>query len=198
MHFLLLLLLNISLHQFLTGFHFHFQVGSVTTQPHNCELCHKQYASKAKLLQHHRKKHQDQAAPSTSRGSQAARPAKVLYIDPPSPNLPRQMIEDEDEEDEDQPGEMGMDWEGGEGDLFPRYEEEGQDFLLDGGRGPGGDLLTQALTLTDLPPPGGRKEESLSPRYATLQPPTSGGEERGGDRMLEQLLARPAGPSSQM
>merc|ERR1712083_1126490 len=78
-----------------------------------CDLCHKQYASKAKLLQHHRKKHQDQAAPSTSRGSQAARPAKVLYIDPPSPNLPRQMIEDEDEEDEDQPGEMGMDWEGG-------------------------------------------------------------------------------------
>ena len=173
-------------------------MGSVTTQPHNCELCHKQYASKAKLLQHHRKKHQDQAAPSTSRGSQAARPAKVLYIDPPSPNLPRQMIEDEDEEDEDQPGEMGMDWEGGESDLFPRYEEEGQDFLLDGGRGPEGDLLTQALTLTDLPPPGGRKEEPLSPRYATLQPPTSGGEDRGTDRMLEQLLARPAGPSSQM
>ena len=173
----------------------------MTTQPHNCELCHKQYASKAKLLQHHRKKHQDQAAPSTSRGSQAARPAKVLYIDPPSPNLPRQMIEEEEEE-EDQPGEMGMDWEGGEGDLFPRYEEEGQDFLLDGGRGPGGDLLTQALTLTDLPPPtSGRKEEPMSPRYATLQPPSGGsGEERDGraDGMLEQLLARPAGPSSQM
>ena len=110
------------------------------------------------------------------------------------------MIEDEDEEDEDQPGEMGMDWEGGEGDLFPRYEEEGQDFLLDGGRGPGGDLPTQALTLTDLPPPGGRKEESLSPRYATLHPPARSGDERegGADRMLEQLLARPAGPSSQM
>lgn len=111
------------------------------------------------------------------------------------------MIEDEDEEDEDQPGEMGMDWEGGESDLFPRYEEEGQDFLLDGGRGPGGDLLTQALTLTDLPPTGGRKEESLSPRYATLQPPGgSAAEEREGraDRMLEQLLARPPGPSSQM
>merc|ERR1712203_1127455 len=96
-------------------------------------------------------------------GSQAARPAKVLYIDPPSPNLPRQMIEDEDEEDEDQPGEMGMDWEGGESDLFPRYEEGGQDFLLDGGRGPGGDLLTQALTLTDLPTPGGRKKIPFRP-----------------------------------
>ncbi|GAB6024300.1 hypothetical protein CHUAL_008992 [Chamberlinius hualienensis] len=32
-------------------------VGSVTTLPHNCEWCHKQYASKAKLLQHQRKKH---------------------------------------------------------------------------------------------------------------------------------------------
>jgi hypothetical protein len=34
-------------------------VGSVTTQPHGCELCHKQYASKAKLLQHMRKKHNE-------------------------------------------------------------------------------------------------------------------------------------------
>ena len=32
-------------------------VGSITTHPHNCEWCHKQYASKAKLLQHQRKKH---------------------------------------------------------------------------------------------------------------------------------------------
>lgn len=34
-------------------------VGSITTHPHNCDWCHKQYASKAKLLQHQRKKHQD-------------------------------------------------------------------------------------------------------------------------------------------
>lgn len=34
-------------------------VGSITTHPHNCEWCHKQYASKAKLLQHQRKKHYD-------------------------------------------------------------------------------------------------------------------------------------------
>lgn len=32
-------------------------VGSVTTHPHPCSWCHKQYASKAKLLQHQRKKH---------------------------------------------------------------------------------------------------------------------------------------------
>lgn len=34
-------------------------VGSITTRPQNCKWCHKQYASKAKLLQHQRKKHQD-------------------------------------------------------------------------------------------------------------------------------------------
>ncbi|XP_052253515.1 PR domain zinc finger protein 10-like [Dreissena polymorpha] len=32
-------------------------VGSITTMPHQCKFCHKQYASKAKLLQHMRKKH---------------------------------------------------------------------------------------------------------------------------------------------
>lgn len=32
-------------------------VGSVTTSPQGCQWCHKQYASKAKLLQHQRKKH---------------------------------------------------------------------------------------------------------------------------------------------
>ncbi|XP_076365963.1 uncharacterized protein LOC143254938 [Tachypleus tridentatus] len=32
-------------------------VGSITTHPHHCNWCHKQYASKAKLLQHQRKKH---------------------------------------------------------------------------------------------------------------------------------------------
>ncbi|KAK7788748.1 hypothetical protein R5R35_014436 [Gryllus longicercus] len=34
-------------------------VGSITTLPHGCPWCHKQYASKAKLLQHQRKKHID-------------------------------------------------------------------------------------------------------------------------------------------
>ncbi|XP_033230926.1 PR domain zinc finger protein 10-like isoform X2 [Belonocnema kinseyi] len=32
-------------------------VGSITTTPQGCQWCHKQYASKAKLLQHQRKKH---------------------------------------------------------------------------------------------------------------------------------------------
>lgn len=34
-------------------------VGSVRTHPQSCQWCHKQYASKAKLLQHQRKKHSD-------------------------------------------------------------------------------------------------------------------------------------------
>ncbi|XP_055938883.1 PR domain zinc finger protein 10-like isoform X1 [Argiope bruennichi] len=37
-------------------------VGSITTHPHHCSWCHKQYASKAKLLQHQRKKHVDMLA----------------------------------------------------------------------------------------------------------------------------------------
>lgn len=37
-------------------------VGSITTRPQSCKWCHKQYASKAKLLQHQRKKHSDQLA----------------------------------------------------------------------------------------------------------------------------------------
>ncbi|EFA10480.2 PR domain zinc finger protein 10 isoform X1 [Tribolium castaneum] len=37
-------------------------VGSITTRPQNCKWCHKQYASKAKLLQHQRKKHSEQLA----------------------------------------------------------------------------------------------------------------------------------------
>lgn len=36
-------------------------VGSITTMPHQCEHCHKQYASKAKLLQHQRKHHPEVA-----------------------------------------------------------------------------------------------------------------------------------------
>lgn len=35
-------------------------VGSITTRPQNCKWCFKQYASKAKLLQHQRKKHAEQ------------------------------------------------------------------------------------------------------------------------------------------
>ena len=41
-------------------------VGSVTSQPHSCPHCHKQYASNAKLLQHLRKKHEDDSARNVS------------------------------------------------------------------------------------------------------------------------------------
>lgn len=34
-------------------------VGSITTSPQSCQWCHKQYASKAKLLQHQRREHRD-------------------------------------------------------------------------------------------------------------------------------------------
>jgi len=40
-------------------------VGSVLTAAHACTCCHKQYASKAKLLQHQRKKHGSQWDPLT-------------------------------------------------------------------------------------------------------------------------------------
>nr|CEP16114.1 PRDM10/15 [Platynereis dumerilii] len=42
-------------------------VGSVTAVPQSCTFCHKQYASKAKLLQHQRKKHSSQVPPVSDR-----------------------------------------------------------------------------------------------------------------------------------
>ncbi|KAG7213418.1 hypothetical protein KM043_002703 [Ampulex compressa] len=39
-------------------------VGSITTTPQGCQWCHKQYASKAKLLQHQRKKHSNLMEPA--------------------------------------------------------------------------------------------------------------------------------------
>ena len=42
-------------------------VGSITTMPHGCEHCHKQYASKAKLVQHQRKKHAGLVPPAPDR-----------------------------------------------------------------------------------------------------------------------------------
>lgn len=43
-------------------------VGSITTHPHPCSWCHKQYASKAKLLQHQRKKHPGKVENAAVRG----------------------------------------------------------------------------------------------------------------------------------
>ncbi|KAH9504326.1 PR domain zinc finger protein 10 [Bulinus truncatus] len=46
---------------------FSHTVSSVTTMPHGCKFCHKQYASKAKLLQHQRKLHPDLVEPVQDR-----------------------------------------------------------------------------------------------------------------------------------
>ncbi|XP_046388967.1 PR domain zinc finger protein 10-like isoform X2 [Ischnura elegans] len=67
------------------GFHnpsYSQTVGSITTHAHNCNWCHKQYASKPKLLQHQRKKHldllpQSQQVPRTLRTDCVDSPASV-------------------------------------------------------------------------------------------------------------------------
>ncbi|XP_043265284.1 PR domain zinc finger protein 10-like [Colletes gigas] len=62
-------------------------VGSITTTPQGCQWCHKQYASKAKLLQHQRKKHSnlmepaDQVPRSRNRQSQNQNQPPVLIED---------------------------------------------------------------------------------------------------------------------
>ncbi|CAH1402718.1 unnamed protein product [Nezara viridula] len=48
-------------------------VGSVTTHPQSCDWCHKQYASKAKLLQHQRKNHLNQLPKSLQYPKKSAR-----------------------------------------------------------------------------------------------------------------------------
>jgi hypothetical protein len=68
--------------------------GSVTTMPHGCELCHKQYASKAKLLQHQRKKHPEVDSSFQERRSvqiqvQAATTSGALTINPSLLDKPR-------------------------------------------------------------------------------------------------------------
>ncbi|GFR85157.1 PR domain zinc finger protein 10-like [Elysia marginata] len=45
---------------------FSHTVSSITTMPHGCKFCHKQYASKAKLIQHQRKQHPEIAQPRSS------------------------------------------------------------------------------------------------------------------------------------
>lgn len=54
-------------------------VGSVLTAAHACNCCHKQYASKAKLLQHQRKKHGSQWDP-VSRQRLRAGPMAVARV----------------------------------------------------------------------------------------------------------------------
>jgi len=54
-------------------------VGSILTSAHACNCCHKQYASKAKLLQHQRKKHGSQWDP-VSRQRLRAGPMAVARV----------------------------------------------------------------------------------------------------------------------
>ena len=95
-----------------------------------------------------------------------------MYIDPPSPNVPAQMIEDSDDpepiENTINMSQHNFDSRllDEQGELFSRYESE--DFMLEARAGPSesedyrlpneinerenSDILNQALTLTDLPP----------------------------------------------
>jgi len=56
-------------------------VGSVLTVAHACNCCHKQYASKAKLLQHQRKKH-------ASQWGQRVRPGPMAVVAREPPETP--------------------------------------------------------------------------------------------------------------
>ena len=49
-------------------------VGSISSLPHNCQFCHKQYATNAKLLQHQRKEHQGQPSPNKPVGGVSGNP----------------------------------------------------------------------------------------------------------------------------
>ena len=74
----------------------------------------------AKLLQHLRKEHRDQAAPSTS--TKGERPKKVMYIDSPRSQSPTRVQENVDDPDDPDPMDPGM-------NLFDNYENE--DFMLE-------------------------------------------------------------------
>ena len=137
-------------------------VGSVTCQSHNCELCHKQYASKAKLLQHLRKEHRDQAAPSTS--TKGERPKKVMYIDSPRSQSPARVQQTVDDPDDPDPMDPGM-------NLFGNYESE--DFML------------EARTVEDSAGPeqfiGGESGDILGLSPHRAEEGGAGGGERSGE-----------------
>lgn len=105
-----------------------------------------------------------------------------MYIDPPSPNVPAQMIEDSDDPE---PLENTINLSQHnfdsrllveQGELFSRYESD--DFMLEARAGPSdsdqyqlpnditerenGDILTQALTMTDLPPTSSSQQDQRS------------------------------------
>ena len=115
-------------------------VGSVTTVPHPCHLCHKQYASKAKLMQHQRKKHPDHVPPVPER--------RLKSIAPVNPSM------------QAQPTLLQAVMETPGGNMPERYETE--TIVIQTAGTPGGvdsmqaDLLTQAMSeltqsLSDYP-----------------------------------------------
>ncbi|KAF7992656.1 hypothetical protein HCN44_005000 [Aphidius gifuensis] len=75
-------------------------VGSITTIPHNCQWCHKQYASKAKLLQHQRKKHSNLMEPADKIPRQRNRPSDSQN-QPPIKNINNNNVDDEDDDDDE-------------------------------------------------------------------------------------------------
>ncbi|XP_014204044.1 PR domain zinc finger protein 10-like [Copidosoma floridanum] len=62
--------------------------GSIKTIPQGCQWCHKQYASKAKLLQHQRKKHSSLMEPSEKMPRPRSRPPQNQNQPPASSNSP--------------------------------------------------------------------------------------------------------------
>ncbi|KAG8226515.1 hypothetical protein J437_LFUL006905 [Ladona fulva] len=68
-------------------------VGSITTHAHNCTWCHKQYASKPKLLQHQRKKHLDLLPQS----QQVPRTMRTDSVDSPMSSLDGKFLSGQDE-----------------------------------------------------------------------------------------------------
>ncbi|OTF79943.1 hypothetical protein BLA29_006339, partial [Euroglyphus maynei] len=69
-------------------------VGSITTNPHFCDWCHKQYASKAKLMQHQRKKHPDKIQQSATTATSVSPLKKNGNNQQPQQQQPQQQSND--------------------------------------------------------------------------------------------------------
>ena len=131
-------------------------VGNVTTVPHPCEFCHKQYASKAKLLQHQRKKHTEMVPPAQQRRvpsasaiiRQGKRTAFVMTAVPPPADAERFV----DSTDVQVVGQQVV--ADAQADLLTQAMSE----------------LTQTFTLTDYRQP--ESYEAVSTQRITVQAPT--------------------------
>ena len=106
-------------------------VGSVTSQPHNCRYCHKQYATNAKLLQHLRKDHKASQVVVASMASNA--PQQQQYVT----NELGQLVQ----------GHNGMKLESTSSEKWPTVESVDVP--------PGEDLLASAGLSPEVQPPPG-------------------------------------------